>query len=105
MIKLVFTFNRETIFFLIHDKKVMYFDRKWDKGVPFIPKDKDFIMTLIKSRNRIPMSQQILQWVNEANSGKNFEEYEACKDDDAVAEVVRREAKTKGLVELKDYIN
>jgi hypothetical protein len=40
----------------------------------------------------------MVKWINDANSGKNLEEWEACKDDYEVAEVIKREAKLKGCV-------
>jgi len=65
-------------------------------GINFIPKDHDFVRTVIMSRNRI--AAEMIRWINDANSGKNLEEWEACKDDYEVAEVIKREAKMKGCV-------
>lgn len=100
-IKIGFTYNREIIFFEIENKKIKYFDRKWNQGVQFMPKDPELIKKLIMSRNKIPMSQQILDWVQQSNSGKNLEEYSRCTTDEEVAAIVRRDAASKGLVEVK----
>jgi hypothetical protein len=40
----------------------------------------------------------MVDWINEANSGKCLEEWKACKDDEAVAEVVIRDAKSRGCI-------
>lgn len=102
MINLIFTFNREVIKFSIQDKVIRYYDRKWSNGIQFMPKDVELIKKLIMNRNRIPHAQQILDWIRDANTGKNFEEYTRCTTDEEVAEVIRRDAASKGLVEVKE---
>jgi hypothetical protein len=82
--------------FDIDQKKIVYRDRKWPAGINFIPKDMNLVRTVIMSRNRI--AAEMVKWINDANSGKNLEEWEACKDDYEVAEVIKREAKLKGCV-------
>lgn len=101
MITLNFTINREPIRFVIEDKKIIYFDRKWDKGIQFIPKNNELIKYLLLNQRKFQIAQQIISWVNDANSGKNLEEYQSCQDDAALAEIVKRDAKKKGLVEIK----
>jgi hypothetical protein len=96
MLKLIFTYNHQVIFFTIDNKNIKYFDQKWQSGINFIPKDQNLVRTLIMSRNRI--AHEMINWINDANSGKNLEEWEACKDDYEVAEVIKREAKMKGCV-------
>jgi hypothetical protein len=96
MLKLLFTYNHELIFFTIDNKKIKYFDRKWPIGINFIPKDQDFARKVIMSRNRI--ANEMIRWINDANSGKNLEEWQSCKDDYEVAEVIKKESKLKGCV-------
>ena len=93
--------NRDIISLTIDGRIIKYTDKIWKDGVQFIPKDPQFMLKLIASRNRIPYSQHIMQWVNEANSGKNLEEYEACGTEEELAEMVRRDCKLKGLIEVK----
>ena len=96
MIKLIFTYNHNVIIFEINNKHIRYYDEKWKMGINFIPKDHDFVRTVIMSRNRI--AAEMIRWINDANSGKNLAEWEACKDDYDVAEIVKRDAKLKGCV-------
>ena len=96
MLRLLFTYNHEILIFEISNKSIRYTDRKWPEGINFIPKDMDFVKKVIMSRNKI--SNQMIKWINEANTGKEYAEWLACKDDYEVAEVVKRDAKLRGCV-------
>jgi len=96
MIRLLFTYNKEIIFFDVNNKTIRYMDRKWPMGINFIPKDHDFVRKVILSRNRL--SHEMIKWIDDANSGKNLAEWETCKDDYEVAEIIKRDAKLKGCV-------
>jgi len=85
----------------LHNKVIVYRDRKWPAGVRFIPKDAELVKKIIFSRNKI--SSQMITWINEANSGKNYEEWQACQTDEEVAEIVKRDAKLKGCVLRKQF--
>ena len=100
-IRLGFTINREIVHFLIEGKVIRYYDRKWSHGVQFMPKDHEFIRTIIFSRNRIQLAEQIRQWIDEANSGDNLTEYNACQTEEDIANIIRRDALKKGLVEIQ----
>jgi len=101
VIYLGFTLNREVINFKVEDKVITYYDKKWTLGIQFMPKDKDLIKKLTFCRNRIPYAQKIMQWIQESNTGKNFKEYQAAKDDEELAEIIKKDAKSKGLLEIK----
>jgi len=96
MIRLLFTYEREIIIFEIENKVIVYRDRKWQTGIKFIPKDIDFIKKVIFSRNAL--SHRLIEWISEANSGKSLAEWEACKDDEEVAEIVIKDARSRGCV-------
>jgi hypothetical protein len=96
VIRLLFTHERELIIFEIENKSIVYKDRKWQEGIRFIPRDDAFIKKVILSRNRI--SYKLVEWINEANTGKNLAEWQACKDDESVAEVIIKDAKSRGCV-------
>lgn len=103
-ISLAFSVNRETIRFLIEGKKVIYYDRKWQNGIQMVPKDSAIIKKLITCRNSIPFSKMIIQWIEEANTGENLKEYSSAKDEQELSWIVRRDAKSKGLIEItSDY--
>jgi len=101
MKRLVFTFNQEVIIFDIHNKEIFYRDRKWPQGIKFIPKDEGLVKMIMFSRNKI--SNQLITWINEANSGKNLAEWEGCADDDAVAAIVTRDATMRGCILRKQF--
>ena len=93
--------NRDIINLKIEGRIITYYDKIWKAGVQFIPKDPQFMLKLLQSRNRIPFANHILQWVNESNSGKNLEQYNNCKTEEELAEMVRADAKSKALIEVK----
>lgn len=101
MINLMFSINREPIRFNIEGKVITYFDRKWDKGVTFMPRNPELVKYLLMNQRRFPKAQDIITWINDANSGKNLEEYDACTTEEQIADIVRRDALSKGLVEIK----
>jgi len=96
MIKLVFTIARETISIEIESKIIMYKDRRFPKGIRFMPIEKNFDKIVIMSRNRIP--KEITELIREANTGKNLEEYNSAKDDEDLVVIVKRDAVLKGCV-------
>jgi len=102
MIKLVFTIGRETILFTIKDKNIYYLDRRFQEGIKIMPKDKEFDVKIIMSRNRIP--KEIIELVRESNSGKNLEEYQNAPNDNELSKIIIRDAKTKGCVLQKEII-
>jgi hypothetical protein len=103
MIKLSFVAqNRDIIHLSVEGKIIKYYDKIWKNGVQFMPKDPQFVLKLLKARNTIPFSNQIISWINESNTGKNLEEYNNCKTEEELAEMVKRDAKIKGLLEVKN---
>ena len=96
MIRLLFTLEREIILFEIENKTITYRDRKWKEGISFIPRDEGFMKRVIFSRNKI--SYKMIDWINEANSGKNLEEWKNCKDDEDVARIVILDARSRGCI-------
>lgn len=61
-----------------------------------MPRDPDFRKKVIMSRNRIP--NYIIELIEDANSGHNLEEYQACKTDEDIVPIVKRDAGLKGCV-------
>ena len=101
MKRLLFTFNHEVMIFDINNKEIVYRDRKWPQGVRFIPNDVGLVKKIIFSRNKI--STKLIDWIEEANSGKSLEEWTACKDDEDVVTIVKRDAKMRGCVFRKEF--
>jgi len=96
MIKLVFTKIRETLTITIDNRIITYSDKKFPKGFQFMPKDPNFKKIIIGSRNRL--SIDVIQWVEDANRGRNLEEYTNAKDDEELSKIIIKEAKINGCV-------
>jgi len=104
MIKLTFlTAQRKVIKFDIAERVVKYFDDMWKDGIQILPSQTPEMKLMLKKMilSRKPAVQSQATFIIDANSGKNKEEYDSCKTDEDIAEIIKREAKTKGLLELK----
>ncbi len=96
MIKLVFTRIRTTFIIEIDNKVIVYKDKKFPNGFQFMPKDPEVRKIILFSRNKLP--QEVIKWIEDANSGKNLEEYLSAKDDEALIPIVIRDAKLNGCI-------
>ena len=85
-------YNREILNFAIQDRIIKYTDRKWNKWIQCIPKDKEFIMKVRMSRGRFP---DFLIKMFEL-SKKEQEQYDNAKTDKELAEIIIIDAKRKG---------
>jgi hypothetical protein len=99
MIKIILTRDRELLNFIIIKKEVFYSDRKWNKYLRILPKDKDLIKQIKLSRNRIPIFLAELFNL----SKKELEEYENAKEEKELMEIIVKDAKLNGclLVDCK----
>jgi len=96
IIKLILTKERETFVIEICNRIIKYKDRKQKEQIQFMPKDPEITKKVLFSRNRIP--HYILELIEEANSGRNLEEYKACKTDEDFVPIVKRDALVKGCL-------
>ena len=94
VIKLIFSINRETFFIEIANKLVIYKDRKVSQSMQLVPKDPDYKKKVILSRNRIPA--YIVDFIEQANTGKNLEEYQAAQTDEDLVKIVTFDCKSRG---------
>ena len=101
MIKLAFTTGaRKIIRFDIDGPKVIYYDDIWANGIQIYPKDTSLIIKLKTSRK--PTLQVMAALILDANKGKDLAEYNSCKGNEgAIADFVRKDCITKGLMEVK----
>ena len=100
-IKLIFMKGRETLYLrILEDKRIMYSDRKWPEEWQFMPKDESMARKILMSRNRIP--KMVLDWINDANSGKNLEEYQQAENYEALVPIIKRDAASKGCIFQKE---
>ena len=96
-IKLVFTINREVFRLDIENKIIWYSDRRWEKAIRLIPKDKDFIKKIILSRNTIPSALKEMFELTKIEQ----EEYNNAKDDNELADICTKDIKKKGAILIK----
>ena len=102
MVELSFTAGREVISFSIQNKVITYHDRIWKKGIQFMPRNSELVKYLLLNQRKFNSAQKIVAWIEESNSGKNHKEYVFCETDEALAEIVKKDAKQKGLIEVKN---
>ena len=95
--------GREVITFAIQDRKVTYYDKIWKQGLLIMPLTDPNIKLQVKkmvlSRKTSLSAMGIL--IVDTNSGKNKEEYDSCKTDEAIANLIRKDCELKGLREIK----
>ena len=96
IIRLIFTHDRETLVLDISNRIITYKDRKQKEAIQFMPRDPALVRKVLLSRNRIP--HYILDLIEDANSGRNLEEYQACKTDEELVPIVKRDALIKGCL-------
>ena len=96
-IKIAFMVNRETFRIEIENRKIWYSDRRWDRSIRLIPKDKEFLRKIILSRNRIPSIIKELFNLTK----KEQEEYDAAETDEDLANLCERDCKMRGAILLK----
>ena len=99
MIKLIFTYNRELMSFIIKDREIFYSDRKFSpkSWVRCIPPPENFMKLVASSRNRIPAYLiNMFKYTDE-----EIKEYEAAKTEQELADIIIRDAKGKGCIFIK----
>ena len=103
MISLAFmTQNKKIIKFEILEKTVWYFDERWVEGLQIMPMTSPQVKLQVKKMitSRKPSISALGLLIADANLGKNKEEYDACTSEYDVADMIRRDCKGKGLVEI-----
>lgn len=90
--------QRKLIKFQIEGKKVIYFDEMWKEGIQLYPYPKKLIRELLKSKKGHLQAMGLL--IHEANKGKNNKEYLNCRTEEDLKEVIRKDCKSKGLLEV-----
>lgn len=102
MIKLTLMYNREIMHFVVEGKSVYYTDRVWKSWIRCLPEPKDFIKAVRMSRNKIP--SKLADMFN--LSQKDIDEYSSAQSEDALAELIVKDAKSKGCrVISKDTVD
>lgn len=97
------TQNRKVIRFEIENKVVKYFDDNWKDGILIMPLEDPKVKLQVKKMiySRKPSISALGLLIADANTGKNKEEYDLCKDEEAILSLVQRDCQLKGLLEIK----
>lgn len=94
MIKLMFNYNREIMCFIVKGREIYYTDRKFGNWVRCIPAPENFIKIVSLSRNRIPSYLVNLFKL----TPEEMKEYDAAQNEEQLAEIIIRDAKSKGCI-------
>lgn len=97
MKKIVFSYNREIMNFVVKDREIYYSDKRWGNWIRCLPPPENFLKVVALSRNRIPAFVYNLFRFTE----EEIKEYEAAKDEEALAEIIIKDAKSKGCIFIK----
>ena len=98
--RLMFSFNRELMSFIILNKVVFYCDKVWSNWIQIVPKDERVTKQILMSRNKIP--KHLIKMFDLSPS--EMEEYKTAKDDEAIAEIVIKDAQKKGCKLEKQWL-
>lgn len=90
--------QRKVIRFEIEGLVVRYFDDMWQHGIQLYPMQKENVKALLKSRSQRMQAVGLL--IADANHGKNLEDYESCKTEDDIANMITKECALKGLKKI-----
>lgn len=96
VINLSFQFNREPLNFIIKEREIYYSQRKFGGGILIrcIPPPDNLIKAVAMSRNRINLNLiNMFKFTEE-----EIKEYNEAKDENALAELIIRDAKSKGCI-------
>lgn len=92
-IRLVFTFNRQVLKFVVLNREIFYSDKVWSNWIRVVPMDQKVINQIRMSRNKIPKELISMFTLSKAE----MEEYDNAKDDEALAKIVINDCKKKGV--------
>ena len=91
--------QRKIIRFEIIGKSIIYYDEIWKEGIKIMPKDQIILNRLINSgKSNLKMMAALIL---DANKGKNLREYNSCKTEEDLANMIRKDCESKGLMEVK----
>jgi len=90
--------NRKIIEFSINEKVVKYFDEMWKSGIQIYPLDNNLVNKMKRGHKNL---QFMAALILDANQGKDLEQYNSCKTEEDIANFIRKDCLSKGLMEIK----
>ena len=94
MIKLTFSYNRDLMKFIVKDREIFYTDARWGSWVRCVPQPENFMKVVALSRNRIPSYLLTIFKL----TPEEQKEYELSTTEQELADIVIRDAKSKGCI-------
>jgi hypothetical protein len=91
--------QRKIIRFEITGRKVLYFDDQWRWGIQIYPFDKKLVRKLLHAKRAKLQAVGLL--ITDANQGQNLKDYESCETEEDLVKMIKKDCKSKGLVEIK----
>lgn len=92
--KIVLSINREILTFIIVDRKIYYTDRKFGALIRIMPRPKNLVSLIARTRNRVPMFiANLFNFTKE-----ELAEYEMANTVDKLAEIIIRDGKKNGCI-------
>ena len=91
--------QRKIIAFSIEGKVVRYFDEVWKDGIQIYPLDNKLIKKMRRTGDK--NIQFMVALILDSNKGKDLEEYNSCKTEEDIVNFIRKDGKSKGLIEIK----
>ena len=100
--RLVFSYNRETMTFIVKDREIFYTDRKFKNWIRCIPPPENFLKAVALSRNRISANFiNIFKFTEE-----EIKEYQSANSEEELSQIIIKDAKTRGVqFVLKEQID
>jgi hypothetical protein len=92
--------QRKTISFEIVGRVIKYFDDNWKSGIQIMPLDRLMVKKMIASRKSTIKAMGLLIADTNLNK-KSIKEYQSCKTEGDLAEMIRKDSLLKGLRETK----
>ena len=94
MIKLLLSFNREPMNFVIKDREIFYSDKKWGTWIRCMPPPENLMKAVALSRNRISANLiNMFRFTEE-----EVKEYNEAKTEQELANMIIKDAKSKGVI-------
>jgi|TARA_R100000750_G_scaffold3588_1_gene2930 hypothetical protein len=99
MIQLIFIGpQRKIIKFGIKNRKIIYFDDAWKGGIQIMPKNDSLIKKMKRGDKNIQLMADLIL---DSNKGENLKQYNACKTEEDIVEMIRTDCQSKGLIEVR----
>ena len=89
--------NRKIIRFSVRGRLIIYFDDIWKNGIQIMPMDQNLIERLKRGKSNLKIMAALIL---DSNKGQNLRDYEACKNEEDLANMIRKECEVKGLMEI-----